>query len=363
MSQEFVRDKIAQGCFRDALAAIRRHRDGGHYLVLMSASVDFYVPEFGRQLGFDQVISTEVRWDGDRLDGTLTSPNRRGKEKARCLRGLLDERPDKDNYAYGNSASDLPHMRLVQARPAGEWQPRRAAFGGPVRHCLRRLELDCTLRRSVIRITFIVPCRRCRGATPAPHLTPITQVFPGRHYDADWSRPQSPKMPITRGKFGVSEHRYARSRGSRFALLCALPAAATPPLAVQRYSLEEGLSQQAVNAITQDADGFMWFGTEDGLNRFDGYEFRQLRHDRANEQLTAQRLDLLAGRERRRFVDRDRRRRRVLPQRADRQALDARAAAQRGRPAARARAGARQPGPNLDCLARSRRRHLRSAQR
>jgi diguanylate cyclase (GGDEF)-like protein len=71
------------------------------------------------------------------------------------------------------------------------------------------------------------------------------------------------------------------------AALCALPAfssAATPPLSVQRYSLEDGLSQQAVNAITQDADGFMWFGTEDGLNRFDGYEFRQLRHDRANEQ-------------------------------------------------------------------------------
>jgi ligand-binding sensor domain-containing protein len=64
----------------------------------------------------------------------------------------------------------------------------------------------------------------------------------------------------------------------------ASPALATPPLSVQRYSLEEGLSQQAVNAIAQDAEGFMWFGTEDGLNRFDGYEFRQLRHDRADEQ-------------------------------------------------------------------------------
>ena len=53
---------------------------------------------------------------------------------------------------------------------------------------------------------------------------------------------------------------------------------------MQRYSLEEGLSQQAVNTIVQDNEGFMWFGTEDGLNRFDGYEFRQLRHERGDEE-------------------------------------------------------------------------------
>ncbi|HEU5136349.1 MAG TPA: two-component regulator propeller domain-containing protein [Steroidobacteraceae bacterium] len=70
------------------------------------------------------------------------------------------------------------------------------------------------------------------------------------------------------------------------ALACVFSTAAlaTPPLSVQRYSLEEGLSQQAVNAIVQDSEGFMWFGTEDGLNRFDGYEFRQLRHDRGDSE-------------------------------------------------------------------------------
>ena len=110
----FVRDTIATGSFHDALSTVRRHRDAGHHLVLMSASVDFYVPEFARQLEFDQVISTEVRWKDDRLDGTLTSPNRRGEEKAQCLRALLAVRPDADTYAYGNSASDLPHLKLVR---------------------------------------------------------------------------------------------------------------------------------------------------------------------------------------------------------------------------------------------------------
>jgi phosphatidylglycerophosphatase C len=113
-STRFVADTIERRCFRDALTTIRRHRDAGHYLVLMSASVDFYVTEFGRQLGFDHVISTGVAWNGDRLEGSLTTPNRRGEEKASCLRALVAERGDAETFAYGNSDSDLPHLRLAR---------------------------------------------------------------------------------------------------------------------------------------------------------------------------------------------------------------------------------------------------------
>src|SRR5688572_16717581 len=88
----------------------------------------------------------------------------------------------------------------------------------------------------------------------------------------------------TRGQNKAFSSALRALRVASFTLLAmlALPALATPPLSVQRYSLEEGLSQQAVNVIAQDNEGFMWFGTEDGLNRFDGYEFRQLRHDRGD---------------------------------------------------------------------------------
>jgi phosphatidylglycerophosphatase C len=113
-AREFVRDTIARRCFRDALHAVRRHREQGHFMVLMSASVDFYVPEFARQLGFDHVISTGVAWNGELLDGTLTTANRRGEEKVRCLRALVAERQDADTFAYGNSASDLPHLRIAR---------------------------------------------------------------------------------------------------------------------------------------------------------------------------------------------------------------------------------------------------------
>ncbi len=40
-----------------------------------------------------------------------------------------------------------------------------------------------------------------------------------------------------------------------------------------RLSVEQGLSQIVVNSIVQDRTGFIWIGTQEGLNRYDGYEF------------------------------------------------------------------------------------------
>lgn len=42
----------------------------------------------------------------------------------------------------------------------------------------------------------------------------------------------------------------------------------------QRLSLEHGLSQSVVTAITEDRSGYIWFGTQEGLNRFDGTTFQ-----------------------------------------------------------------------------------------
>lgn len=41
----------------------------------------------------------------------------------------------------------------------------------------------------------------------------------------------------------------------------------------------QGLSQSYVNGIVQDDDGFMWFATQDGLNRYDGFNFTVFEHD------------------------------------------------------------------------------------
>ncbi|HEY5748076.1 MAG TPA: two-component regulator propeller domain-containing protein [Chryseolinea sp.] len=50
-------------------------------------------------------------------------------------------------------------------------------------------------------------------------------------------------------------------------------------LLFKHLSVDDGLSQSTVNAIVSDERGFVWIATEDGLNRYDGNEFRIFRHD------------------------------------------------------------------------------------
>lgn len=74
-------------------------------------------------------------------------------------------------------------------------------------------------------------------------------------------------------------------RGARGVPLLALLLAASTasalgrPMRFERLSTDQGLSQSTVMCVLQDSHGFMWFGTEAGLNRYDGRLVSVYRHD------------------------------------------------------------------------------------
>ena len=133
-AEEFVHALQRKHAFRAAgLAALAAHRAQGDHLVLLSASPDLYVPRIGRLLGFERTLCTEIRWQGDRLDGGLRTPNRRGEEKVRCVEWLRTQYPGSPVVAYGNSASDLAHMKRADRAVlvnAGAATRRRAEEAG-----------------------------------------------------------------------------------------------------------------------------------------------------------------------------------------------------------------------------------------
>lgn len=50
-------------------------------------------------------------------------------------------------------------------------------------------------------------------------------------------------------------------------------------LSFRHLSTENGLSQGHINALLKDSRGLLWEATQDGINRFDAYEFRHFKHD------------------------------------------------------------------------------------
>ena len=90
----------------DMLDRLAWHRESGHTIVIVSASLDVYLRPLAPYLGVDHVISCSLDTDeAGRVRGTLVGGNCRGPEKARRLREWLGAEPV-ELWAYGDSSGD-----------------------------------------------------------------------------------------------------------------------------------------------------------------------------------------------------------------------------------------------------------------
>lgn len=60
-----------------------------------------------------------------------------------------------------------------------------------------------------------------------------------------------------------------------FLILAVVNAYADESIKFKHLSRIDGMSDNQINHITRDSQGFMWFSTSQGLNRYDGYTFRK----------------------------------------------------------------------------------------
>jgi phosphatidylglycerophosphatase C len=95
-----------------ALERIIWHRERGHRLIMVSASLDLYLLPVASSLGFDDLLCTEIERDGSRCTGRMKGRNCRAAEKVWRVERLLG-RPlsDFEVYAYGDTAGDAEMLR------------------------------------------------------------------------------------------------------------------------------------------------------------------------------------------------------------------------------------------------------------
>ena len=93
---------------------VRWHRDAGHELVIVSASLATYLEPFAAAYGVDHVIAVELEVTPDGLlSGEMSGPNVRGEEKAVRLRRWLGGDEPEVRWAYGNSSGDTELLALA----------------------------------------------------------------------------------------------------------------------------------------------------------------------------------------------------------------------------------------------------------
>src|SRR5690348_39884 len=72
-----------------------------------------------------------------------------------------------------------------------------------------------------------------------------------------------------------------------------LPGNAQEDINFTALTIKDGLSSNTVTSILKDRYGFMWFGTEDGLDKFDGTNFKVYRY-RPNDSSSLQTNEILS---------------------------------------------------------------------
>lgn len=96
------------------IGILERHKEQGHCICIISASMEEWIGPWAAQYGVGRVIATEAEIDGKGfMTGRFRSPNCNGKEKVKRLLEKEPERKEYYLYAYGDSKGDMPLLEFA----------------------------------------------------------------------------------------------------------------------------------------------------------------------------------------------------------------------------------------------------------
>lgn len=115
--RRFYKDKLKAILYDDALNMMRKLKNEGYDIYLISASPEFYVKEFYDIAEVDKIIGTKFNFTNGIFTRKMEGKNCKGEEKVRRLKEVLKEEnievDFKESYMFSDSLSDKPLLDLV----------------------------------------------------------------------------------------------------------------------------------------------------------------------------------------------------------------------------------------------------------
>lgn len=117
LTKSFYDERLSTILYKDALDMIKKLKNEGYMVVLISASPEFYVKEFYAIKEVDLILGTKFTFEGGKFIRKMSGKNCKGEEKVRRLNEVLKEKnievDFKNSYMFSDSLSDKPLLDLV----------------------------------------------------------------------------------------------------------------------------------------------------------------------------------------------------------------------------------------------------------
>ncbi len=117
LTKSFYDERISKILYKDAVDMIKKLKNEGYMVVLISASPEFYVKEFYAIKEVDLIIGTKFTFDSGKFVRKMDGNNCKGEEKVKRLNEVLKEKNIKvdfeNSYMFSDSLSDKPLLDIV----------------------------------------------------------------------------------------------------------------------------------------------------------------------------------------------------------------------------------------------------------
>ncbi|MFD3157541.1 HAD-IB family hydrolase [Haloimpatiens sp. FM7330] len=115
--KEFYKSKLSQILYKDAIDTMRKLKNQGYKVILISASAEFYLKELYNIKEVDKIIGTRFKIEEGIHKRVIEGENCKGEEKVKRLMKYLKqeeiEADFKESYMFSDSLADLPLFKLV----------------------------------------------------------------------------------------------------------------------------------------------------------------------------------------------------------------------------------------------------------